>query len=132
MERLQQALALLRYADPLEPWHRNNLVAAISEFALVNHDSELQTVCEQEFERIRATSPPDRWAPRRKWRVLSWPAVPHGSPHGAYDLQAKGACRCRREAIERDAERCIPPHTGYDAIGCRANARPTRVRAISQ
>lgn len=66
MERLQQALALLRYADPLEPWHRNNLVAAISEFALVNHDSELQTVCEQEFERIRATSPPDRWAPRRK------------------------------------------------------------------
>jgi hypothetical protein len=56
MERLQQALALLGYAKPLAPHHRNNLIAAIAQFALVNEDSELGAACERELENIRASA----------------------------------------------------------------------------
>jgi hypothetical protein len=66
MERLQQALALLGYADHLEWWHRRNLVSAISEFAEISQDGELAKACEREIERIHASLPPDQRPLRHK------------------------------------------------------------------
>jgi hypothetical protein len=66
MERLQQALALLGYADDLEWWHRRNLVSAISEFAETSQDGELEKAREREIERIHASLPPDQQPLRHK------------------------------------------------------------------
>jgi len=60
MERLQQALALIGYADHLEWWQRRNLVSSISEFAETSQDGELVKACEREIERIHASLPPDQ------------------------------------------------------------------------
>ena len=60
MEQLQQALALLGYADHLEWWHRRNLVSAISEFAEIREDAELEKAWEREIGRIHASLPPDQ------------------------------------------------------------------------
>jgi len=58
MERLQQALALLGYANHFEWWHRRNLVSSILDFAQLSEDGELEKACEREIQRIHASLPP--------------------------------------------------------------------------
>ncbi|HEY0799197.1 MAG TPA: hypothetical protein VGD54_00025 [Steroidobacteraceae bacterium] len=66
MERLQQVLILLGYHDHLEPWHRNNIVKAISDFASLKNDGELVKACEKELDRIYDSVPADQKVPRSK------------------------------------------------------------------
>jgi hypothetical protein len=66
MERLQQALALLGYAEHFEWWHRRNLISAISDFAQLSQDGELEKACEREIGRIHASLSPDQGPLRHK------------------------------------------------------------------
>lgn len=52
--RLEQALELLGYARATELHHQSNLIHAISLFAGLSGDFELEAECEREIQRIRA------------------------------------------------------------------------------
>ena len=52
--RFEQALELLGYARATELHHQSNLIHAISLFAGLSGDFELEAECEREIQRIRA------------------------------------------------------------------------------
>lgn len=52
--RLEQAIELLGYAHAKELHHQSNLIHAISLFAGISGDANLEAECEREIQRIRA------------------------------------------------------------------------------
>lgn len=52
--RLEQALELLGYTHAKELHHQSNLIHAISLFAGLSGDTDLEAECEREIQRIRA------------------------------------------------------------------------------
>lgn len=52
--RLEHALELLGYARAKELHHQSNLIHAISLFAGISGDADLEVECEREIQRIRA------------------------------------------------------------------------------